>query len=44
MILKINGKELQYEAERSMPLLWVLRDVLHMTGTNSCLWSMHSTY
>ena len=33
MTLKINGKEHQFEAEGSMPLLWVLRDVLNMTGT-----------
>ncbi len=33
MTLKINGKEYQVDAEGSMPLLWVLRDVLNMTGT-----------
>jgi len=33
MTLKINGKEHQFKAEGSMPLLWVLRDVLNMTGT-----------
>ncbi len=33
MILNINGKKLPYEADLSMPLLWVLRDVLHLTGT-----------
>jgi isoquinoline 1-oxidoreductase alpha subunit len=33
MILRINGKEHTVEAEPSMPLLWVLRDVLNMTGT-----------
>ena len=33
MILKINGKEHSYEGDGSIPLLWVLRDVLNMTGT-----------
>lgn len=33
MELKINGKTQQVEAEPNMPLLWVLRDVLNMTGT-----------
>ena len=33
MILKINGQEKTVEAEGSMPLLWVLRDLLNMTGT-----------
>src|SRR5437868_10315358 len=33
MILRINGKEHTVSAEPSMPLLWVLRDVLNMTGT-----------
>lgn len=33
MILRINGKEHTVETEPSMPLLWVLRDVLNMTGT-----------
>jgi isoquinoline 1-oxidoreductase subunit alpha len=33
MILRINGKEHTITAEPSMPLLWVLRDVLNMTGT-----------
>src|SRR5437868_11976555 len=32
MILRINGKEHTVSAEPSMPLLWVLRDVLNMTG------------
>jgi len=31
--LQINGKAVQADAEPDMPLLWVLRDVLHMTGT-----------
>src|SRR5688572_23014248 len=31
--LKINGKPLDVDANPSMPLLWVLRDVLGMTGT-----------
>ena len=33
MMLKINGREHQIEVEPEMPLLWVLRDVLNMTGT-----------
>jgi len=33
MILIINGREHQVEVEPQMPLLWVLRDVLNMTGT-----------
>jgi isoquinoline 1-oxidoreductase alpha subunit len=31
--LKINGKTVQAEADPNMPLLWVLRDVLNLTGT-----------
>lgn len=31
--LQINGKAVQAEADPTMPLLWVLRDVLNMTGT-----------
>ena len=34
MELQINGKAVQAEADPNMPLLWVLRDVLNMTGTN----------
>ena len=30
---KINGKTQQVDADPGMPLLWVLRDVLNMTGT-----------
>ncbi|MBT8231805.1 MAG: (2Fe-2S)-binding protein [Saprospiraceae bacterium] len=33
MQLNINGKTVNIEAEDNMPLLWVLRDILHMTGT-----------
>lgn len=33
MNLKINGKLHEVEVEPGMPLLWVLRDVLNMTGT-----------
>ncbi len=33
MTLRINGKEHAVDAEPSMPLLWVLRDLLNMTGT-----------
>ncbi len=31
--LKINGKENNIDVEPGTPLLWVLRDHLHMTGT-----------
>jgi isoquinoline 1-oxidoreductase alpha subunit len=31
--LNINGARKQVEADPAMPLLWVLRDLLHMTGT-----------
>lgn len=33
MVLKINGQEHTVEADATMPLLWVLRDILNMTGT-----------
>lgn len=33
MELQINGKAVQADADPQMPLLWVLRDVLNMTGT-----------
>jgi isoquinoline 1-oxidoreductase subunit alpha len=31
--LKVNGKERSVEAPEDMPLLWVLRDLLDLTGT-----------
>jgi isoquinoline 1-oxidoreductase alpha subunit len=31
--LNINGKRVQVDADPAMPLLWVLRDILEMTGT-----------
>lgn len=31
--LTINGKKQKVEAEPNMPLLWILRDMLNMTGT-----------
>ncbi len=31
--LNINGKEQQLDVEDDMPILWALRDVLHLTGT-----------
>jgi isoquinoline 1-oxidoreductase alpha subunit len=31
--LQINGTSVEADADASMPLLWVLRDVLNMTGT-----------
>ena len=33
MNLNINGKSYQVDVEQGMPLLWVLRDVLNLTGT-----------
>lgn len=33
MELQINGQTLQVDADPAMPLLWVLRDLLNMTGT-----------
>ncbi len=33
MELNINGTSLQVDADPTMPLLWVLRDTLNMTGT-----------
>ena len=33
MELNINGKVARFDAEPDMPLLWVLRDVLNLTGT-----------
>ena len=31
--LKINGKPYVHDGDAAMPLLWYLRDVLHLTGT-----------
>jgi isoquinoline 1-oxidoreductase alpha subunit len=31
--LNINGQAMQVDADANMPLLWVLRDMLNMTGT-----------
>ena len=33
MDLNVNGARLQVQADPAMPLLWVLRDVLQLTGT-----------
>lgn len=33
MELNVNGRRLQVEADTAMPLLWVLRDLLQLTGT-----------
>ncbi len=33
MELTVNGKQVQTDADGAMPLLWLLRDVLHLTGT-----------
>lgn len=31
--LKLNGKDISVDAPGDMPLLWVLRDIVGMTGT-----------
>lgn len=31
--LNVNGEDYQVEVSGSTPLLWVLRDILHLTGT-----------
>src|SRR5437868_13506852 len=31
--LKVNGQERSFDGDPDMPLLWYLRDVLHLTGT-----------
>jgi len=31
--LNINGKEQQIDAPEDMPILWALRDIVHLTGT-----------
>ncbi len=33
MKLNVNGNTHEVDAPRDMPLLWVLRDLLHLTGT-----------
>jgi isoquinoline 1-oxidoreductase subunit alpha len=33
MKLHVNGADQEVDAEGDMPLLWALRDVLHLTGT-----------
>jgi isoquinoline 1-oxidoreductase alpha subunit len=33
MQLTVNGKTVEVDAEPDMPLLWMLRDVLNLTGT-----------
>lgn len=33
MLLKVNAKTVDVDVDPQMPLLWVLRDVLNMTGT-----------
>ena len=33
LTLNINGKDYEVDVPEDMPLLWVLRDVLGMTGT-----------
>jgi isoquinoline 1-oxidoreductase subunit alpha len=33
MQLTVNGQRVEVDAQPEMPLLWMLRDVLHLTGT-----------
>lgn len=33
MHLNINGKDYQIDAPDDMPILWALRDIVHLTGT-----------
>lgn len=33
MQFQLNGRAVDVDAEAEMPLLWLLRDVLHLTGT-----------
>ncbi|HEY1231575.1 MAG TPA: 2Fe-2S iron-sulfur cluster-binding protein, partial [Ramlibacter sp.] len=33
MQLQVNGRPTEVEADPATPLLWVLRDLLHLTGT-----------
>ncbi|WP_427914527.1 (2Fe-2S)-binding protein [Ramlibacter sp. MMS24-I3-19] len=33
MQLQVNGQPMEVDADPAMPLLWVLRDLLHLTGT-----------
>jgi isoquinoline 1-oxidoreductase alpha subunit len=33
MKLEVNGTAAEFDAPADMPLLWVLRDLLHLTGT-----------
>ncbi|MBC7611264.1 MAG: hypothetical protein H7228_17115 [Polaromonas sp.] len=48
LTLNINGKAVQRNADLVMPLLWVLRDLLNMTGTKvgcgvaACVWTAGS--
>ena len=48
MNLNINGENRSFDAPPDMPLLWVLRDVLGMTGTKfGCgiaQWRLHGAY
>jgi aerobic-type carbon monoxide dehydrogenase small subunit (CoxS/CutS family) len=40
LTLKINGTDHTVDVDGEMPLLWVLRDVLGMTGTPApCIWT-----
>ncbi|HWR91386.1 MAG TPA: 2Fe-2S iron-sulfur cluster-binding protein, partial [Desulfobacterales bacterium] len=33
LALSINGRRYEVDADPATPLLWILRDVLHLTGT-----------
>ena len=32
-MLRVNGREMNYDGDPSVPLLWVLRDEFGLTGT-----------
>ncbi len=36
--IKVNGVDHEVDVDGDIPLLWVLRDVLGMTGTKFGLW------
>ncbi len=49
MTLKVNGEQKSFDAPPEMPLLWVLRDIIGLTGTKVRLRSralrrMHRSY
>ncbi|GMV28145.1 MAG: hypothetical protein AMXMBFR59_02700 [Rhodanobacteraceae bacterium] len=39
--LNFNGKTAAFDAPAEMPLLWVLRDIAHLTGTTCGACTVH---